>query len=67
MRCRAFFITYEKDFPYGCRTFGMKSKLYPSLEVRRASGSECHAFEPKPRPPRRPERPHPRDDDATYA
>ncbi len=52
-RCAAYFITYDPRHPYGCRTFSVKSKLAPSLVVRNASGEECHAFEPKQKPPRR--------------
>jgi hypothetical protein len=46
-RCKHFFITYEKSFPYGCRGFAMKSKRLPSLEVLRASQSECSLFAEK--------------------
>ena len=46
-RCAAFFVTYEPEHPYGCRTFGMKSRLLPSTAVRTSSGEECQAFEPK--------------------
>ena len=52
-RCRAFYVTYQPEHPYGCRTFHMKSRLLPSFAVRNASGNECHAFDPKD-PPRRP-------------
>jgi hypothetical protein len=48
MRCRAFFITYEVRFPYGCTTFGIKSRSLPAAEVHRSSGDECAAFDPRP-------------------
>jgi len=64
MRCRAFFITHERDFPYGCRSFGMKSRGLPSDEVLRASGEPCHAFDPRAPKPSSPKKPA---DGGTYA
>ncbi len=64
LHCRAFYITYEAEFPYGCRSFAMKSKTMPAIEVRRASGQECKAFEPKYTKKKSPRRP---DDDKRYA
>ena len=42
--CRHFYITWEPDFPYGCRGFGMKSRYMPYLEVFRSSGKSCQLF-----------------------
>ena len=54
-RCRSFHITYDPARPYGCRAFGFKSLRLPMDEVRISSGRECHLYEPKPAPPRKPE------------
>jgi len=46
-KCKHFYITWDKRFPYGCRAFGFKSKLLPSIEVFKASGQKCLQFTPK--------------------
>jgi hypothetical protein len=46
--CTEFFVTHEVHFPYGCRTFAMKTRLLPMVEVERTSGSPCQAFVPRP-------------------
>ncbi len=46
--CVHFFITYESDFPYGCRAVGFKSRTLPSKVMFAHSGIECQVFEEKP-------------------
>ena len=46
-RCRHFQVTYQPAWPYACRAFGVRSKVLPSIEIRRASGAPCRGFEPK--------------------
>jgi len=46
-KCKYFYITWDKKFPYGCKVFGFKSKILPSIEVKKASGKECLSFKPK--------------------
>ncbi|WP_029523244.1 hypothetical protein [Persephonella sp. KM09-Lau-8] len=46
-KCEYFYITWDKNFPYGCKAFGFKSRLIPSIEVKKASGKECLQFKPK--------------------
>jgi hypothetical protein len=46
--CKYFYITWEKNFPYGCKALGFKSKSMPSGEVFMASAQECLKFEQKP-------------------
>lgn len=43
--CVHLVTTYERRMPYACRLMGMKSRVLPSIEVRRASGQECKGFE----------------------
>ena len=57
-RCRSFLITHDRERPYGCRSFGIRSNLLPSVEVLHSSGRACQAFEPKPHVE---PRPRPRD------
>lgn len=47
MKCRHFYITWDKNFPNGCRAFGFKTKRLPSMSVLSASGSPCQGFERK--------------------
>ena len=47
-RCIHYFVTWEVNFPHGCRAMGFKSRLIPLFEVRRAmQGKNCLAFKPK--------------------
>ncbi|MBA3035864.1 MAG: uracil-DNA glycosylase [Desulfobacterium sp.] len=47
--CKHFYITYNKHFPYGCRSAGFKSRLLPSIEMFTNSGIECQLFKEKER------------------
>ena len=49
LSCRYFFITYDKNFPYGCHHVGFKSRLIPSVEMFKASGIACQLFAEKTR------------------
>ena len=44
IRCQNYYITWDKDFPHGCKAMGFKSHKIPYTVVREASGSECLAF-----------------------
>ena len=39
--CIYFFVTYDTNFPYGCRSMGFKSRRYPHFEVLAATGEPC--------------------------
>ncbi|OPL16112.1 MAG: hypothetical protein AVO39_06480 [delta proteobacterium MLS_D] len=45
--CRHFYITHDRDFPYGCRAMGFKSKRLPCMEVEESSGMDCAYYSPK--------------------
>jgi hypothetical protein len=47
MKCIHFYITWDKNFPKGCRAMGFKCHEMPSKMVYQASGVECLRFEPK--------------------
>jgi len=66
-RCRAFFVTHEPEHPYGCRTFGMKSRVLPSISVHTSSGQDCRAFEEKDGAPGPGRAREPRDGDLGWA
>lgn len=46
-KCRHYYITWDTDFPAGCRALRFKSREAPSAAVRRSSGMECQLFEPR--------------------
>ena len=35
--CKHYYVAWDKDFPYGCKAVGFKSRTYPPLEVRDTS------------------------------
>jgi hypothetical protein len=45
--CEHYYITWEKGFPYGCRSMGFKSRELPSVAVRKNSGIDCLQFKVK--------------------
>jgi len=42
--CRHYHITFDVSAPYGCRVYGFKSKILPSMAVFQSSGMECSLF-----------------------
>ncbi len=45
--CSYYYITWDNNFPYGCKLFGIKSKKLPSVVVYQTSGKDCEGFEQK--------------------
>jgi hypothetical protein len=46
-KCIHFFITWDKNYPKGCRAMGFKCQEMPSDVVFKSSGIECLRFERK--------------------
>ncbi len=46
-KCLHYYITWDKNFPYGCQAVKAKSKRLPSAVVLQHSGSKCLMFEEK--------------------
>lgn len=46
-KCKHFYITWDQNFPRGCRAMGFKLKEMPSDVVFQSSGMECLRFEEK--------------------
>jgi len=42
--CQYLAITWDKNFPYACRKIGFKSKLMPSIQVKKDSKIDCQFF-----------------------
>ncbi|MEA1920828.1 MAG: uracil-DNA glycosylase [Campylobacterota bacterium] len=47
VRCAYYFVTWEPNQPHGCKAYGFKSKVMPSLAVKQSSGLPCQFFTPK--------------------
>ncbi len=43
-KCKYFYVTWDKKFPYGCKYMGFKTSNMPSVAVKKQSGEECLAF-----------------------
>jgi hypothetical protein len=47
LKCQHFYVTWDTNFPRGCKAFGFKTKTMPSLAVLSSSGEPCLKFEKK--------------------
>lgn len=45
--CKHYYVTWDKDFPAGCRAMGFKSRESPADVTRQASGLDCLSFQAK--------------------
>ena len=46
-KCKYYYVTWEPNKPHGCKAFGFKSRLLPSLVVRQSSNKTCHMYQEK--------------------
>ena len=46
-KCINYFVTWEAGKPHGCKAYGFKSKMIPSVVVKNSSGEDCKLFVPK--------------------
>jgi hypothetical protein len=46
-QCRHYFVTWDPDFPRGCKAYAFKTHMMPSALVYSSSGHPCLKFEPK--------------------
>jgi hypothetical protein len=46
-KCRHYYVTWNHEFPHGCRAMGFKGRYMPSISVRRISGLSCLMFDEK--------------------
>ncbi len=42
--CLYFYITYDPQFPYGCRAVRFRSRGMPAKEISASSGIDCQFF-----------------------
>ncbi len=46
-KCQFFYITWDKNFPYGCKQYEIKSKTTPDVQVLVNTGIACLGYQPK--------------------
>lgn len=47
-KCEYYYVTWDKDFPHGCRGLGFKSRQLPSMVVRNSTPDmDCVLFKKK--------------------
>ncbi|HZG79058.1 MAG TPA: uracil-DNA glycosylase [Paenibacillus sp.] len=51
MKCKHYYVTWEPQFPRGCRAYGFKTVQMPSATVLSSSGKPCLQYEEKLAPP----------------
>jgi len=47
IRCKNFYVTWDKEYPKGCKLFGFKSAKLPSALVLESTGAVCKNYEDK--------------------
>lgn len=50
--CLYYYTTWDKNFPFGCKIMGFKSRTAPALLTREISGQPCLSFVAKEKAPR---------------
>ena len=45
--CLHYYVTWDKDFPMGCKALDFKTRYFPAQVVQRASGMHCYYFKSK--------------------
>ena len=46
-KCKHYYVTWEAQRPHGCKIYGFKSKVVPSVVVKQSSGEQCQLFSQK--------------------
>jgi hypothetical protein len=46
--CKHYYNTWDQACPKGCRVYGFKSLIIPSLVVERDTGNQCQGHELRP-------------------
>ncbi|RLC29338.1 MAG: uracil-DNA glycosylase [Deltaproteobacteria bacterium] len=44
-KCEHYYVSWDKNFPHGCRSMGFKSRQLPAVAVRKATPDmDCQSF-----------------------
>jgi hypothetical protein len=46
-KCLYFHVTWQPKMPYGCKVYGFKSPVIPSMKIKQITGAPCQAYTPK--------------------
>ncbi len=46
-KCKYYYVTWEKNFPHGCKAMGFKSKQFPAISVYVSSNQDCLLYRNK--------------------
>ncbi len=46
-KCKYYYVTWDENFPHGCKGMNFKTREYPSSTVLRTSGKPCLLFKAK--------------------
>ncbi len=46
-KCEYYYVTWDKDFPHGCKAMEFKSKALPAATVLATSRQECLMYKKK--------------------
>jgi len=46
-KCKYYYVTWEKNKPHGCKAYGFKSQVVPSVVVKQSSGTSCGFYQIK--------------------
>lgn len=47
LKCKYFYVTWDSKHPRGCRLYGFKTQLMPSLLVFQSTGAPCPSYAEK--------------------
>ncbi|MFT9495697.1 uracil-DNA glycosylase [Anaerosolibacter sp.] len=42
--CKFYYVTWDTNFPYGCKLYKIKSKQLPSILVIQSTGKKCDQY-----------------------
>lgn len=45
IKCKNFYVTWDKNYPRGCKLYGFKSFRLPSVLVLESTGAVCKNYE----------------------
>jgi hypothetical protein len=48
LRCRHYFVTWDKNHPHGCKAFKLKSAVLPYYDIQLVSNMNCLKYEARP-------------------
>ena len=44
LKCKYYLVTWDARYPRGCKLFGFRGAIMPSIMVYRSTGAKCQNF-----------------------